>query len=107
MSDRPSPTDRLPLFERLKQARIVQVLVVYLGASWVVLQMADTLVDLLSLPDWVGPVAVLLLALWGGLMRMGWALPTPVSDLGLLHGPLMVGGFLGSSGRLLSELSYI
>jgi tetratricopeptide (TPR) repeat protein len=49
------------LIDRLKRARIVQVLVVYLGATWVVLQLVDTLVGLLSLPDWVGPVAVLLL----------------------------------------------
>jgi tetratricopeptide (TPR) repeat protein len=39
----------------------VQVGAVYLGASWVVLQIIDTLQGLLSLPDWVGPVAVLLL----------------------------------------------
>ncbi|MFQ5536519.1 MAG: hypothetical protein ACE5GJ_03620 [Gemmatimonadota bacterium] len=52
-------TPTLP--ERLKRARIVQVLLVYLGASWVVLQIADVLVDALSLPDWVLPVAVLLL----------------------------------------------
>ena len=54
------------LLERLKQARIVQVLLVYLGASWVVLQFVDTLVGLLSLPAWVGPVAVVLMAV--GLM---------------------------------------
>ncbi len=49
------------LIDRLKRARIVQVLLVYLGATWVVLQLVDTLVGLLSLPGWVGPVAVLLL----------------------------------------------
>ncbi|MEJ2204392.1 MAG: hypothetical protein P8170_09795 [Gemmatimonadota bacterium] len=49
------------LIERLKRARFVQVLVVYLGATWVVLQLVDTLVGLLSLPGWVGPVAVVLL----------------------------------------------
>lgn len=52
---------RPSLLTRLKQARIVQVLVVYLGASWVVLQIADTLTDALALPGWVSPVAVLLL----------------------------------------------
>jgi serine/threonine-protein kinase len=51
------------IVDRLKRARIVQVLLVYLGASWVVLQLVDTLVGLLSLPDWVGPVAVLLLVI--------------------------------------------
>ena len=49
------------LFERLKRARIVQVLLVYLGASWAVLQIADILTDALSLPEWVMPVAILLL----------------------------------------------
>ncbi len=47
--------------ERLKRARIVQVLAVYLGASWVILQIADVLTEALSLPDWVLPVSVLLL----------------------------------------------
>jgi hypothetical protein len=38
----------------------------------------------------------LLAALWGGLVRMGWALPPLGSTLVLLHGPLMVSGFLGT-----------
>ena len=49
------------LWQRLRSARVVQVAAVYLGASWVTLQIIDTLQGLLSLPDWVGPVAVLLL----------------------------------------------
>jgi tetratricopeptide (TPR) repeat protein len=49
------------LWNRLRSARIVQVLVVYLGASWAVLQIADVLAEALSLPEWVLPVAVLLL----------------------------------------------
>jgi tetratricopeptide (TPR) repeat protein/TolB-like protein len=49
------------LWERLKRARIVQVLLVYLGASWAVLQIADVLVDALTLPPWVLPVAIILL----------------------------------------------
>ncbi|HSG07041.1 MAG TPA: hypothetical protein VLA36_01700, partial [Longimicrobiales bacterium] len=51
------------LFERIKQARVFQVLLVYLGATWVVLQLVDTLIGLLSLPQWVGPVAVVLLGI--------------------------------------------
>ncbi|HSG08748.1 MAG TPA: hypothetical protein VLA36_10355, partial [Longimicrobiales bacterium] len=50
-----------PLWARLKGARIVQVLLVYLGASWVVLQITETVTGLLTLPEWVGPVALLLL----------------------------------------------
>ena len=53
----PSPT----LLDRLKRARMFQVLLVYLGASWVVLQLADILTEALSLPAWVMPVSVLLL----------------------------------------------
>jgi tetratricopeptide (TPR) repeat protein len=49
------------LLERLKRARIVQVLAVYLGASWVVLQIAEVLAEALSLPEWVLPVCVILL----------------------------------------------
>jgi hypothetical protein len=38
----------------------------------------------------------LLSGLLAGLIRMGWALPTPSADLILLHGPLMVAGFFGT-----------
>ena len=48
------------------------------------------------MPLLAGAMALLVLGLWGGLMRMGWAFPAPIADLGLLHGPLMVGGFLGT-----------
>jgi tetratricopeptide (TPR) repeat protein len=75
MSERPS------LFARLKQARIVQVLVVYLGATWVVLQLVDTLMGLLSLPSWVGPVAVVLLGV--GLvvvLATAWVQSLPSTD---------------------------
>jgi hypothetical protein len=40
--------------------------------------------------------AALIGALWGGLLRLGWAWPTPQTSLALLHGPLMVCGFLGT-----------
>jgi tetratricopeptide (TPR) repeat protein len=49
------------VWQRLKRARIVQVLAVYLGASWVVLQIAELLTKALSLPAWVLPVTVILL----------------------------------------------
>lgn len=35
-------------------------------------------------------------ALWAGLLRLGWVLPTPVASLAMLHGPLMISGFLGA-----------
>lgn len=41
---------------------MVWILLVFLGASWIVLRTVDTLAGLLSLPSWVNPVAVVLLA---------------------------------------------
>jgi tetratricopeptide (TPR) repeat protein len=49
------------LWQRLRRARVVQVLLVYLGASWVVLQIAELLGESLALPEWVLPVAIILL----------------------------------------------
>jgi tetratricopeptide (TPR) repeat protein/TolB-like protein len=51
----------IDLFERLKRARIFQVIAFYLGASWIILQVVDVLRESLALPDWVAPVAVILL----------------------------------------------
>lgn len=52
-----------PLWDRLRRARLVQILLVYLGVSWIVLQITETLMGLLELPEWVGPVALILLAI--------------------------------------------
>ena len=38
----------------------------------------------------------LLAGLWAGLMRLGWQLPTLTPSLAMLHGPLMISGFLGT-----------
>ena len=38
-----------------------QVLALYTGASWVVLQVVDVVKDNMGLPDWVFPFALLLL----------------------------------------------
>src|SRR5437763_1130290 len=50
---------------------------------------------------WRAPlmVAALLSLMWGvwlGLLRIGWSLPLPWPDQLILHGPLMIGGFLGT-----------
>lgn len=39
-------------------------------------------------------ISALLLAMWAGLLRMGWNWPT-FDNLAMMHGPLMVSGFLG------------
>jgi tetratricopeptide (TPR) repeat protein len=49
------------LWSRIRKGRLVQVLVVYIGASWLLVQVTETLMTALSLPDWVGPVVVILL----------------------------------------------
>lgn len=40
-------------------------------------------------------ILALLAALWAGLMRLGWGLPTLTPSLAMAHGPLMISGFLG------------
>lgn len=41
-------------------------------------------------------VLSLIWGVWLGLLRLGWALPLPWPDQLILHGPLMIGGFLGT-----------
>jgi hypothetical protein len=38
----------------------------------------------------------LVIGVGAGLLRLGWAVPIPSAELALLHGPLMVSGFLGT-----------
>ena len=47
------------------------------------------------LPFLAPAILALLVALWAGLLRLGWTLPS-ASGLALAHGPLMVSGFLGA-----------
>lgn len=47
------------------------------------------------LPLLLSFVLALLVALWGGLLRLGWNLPPGHAGLPGAHGPLMVSGFLG------------
>ena len=51
---------------------------------------------LLRLPLVVVVGLTLLVALWAGLVRMGWAWPSPQASWASNHGPLMVSGFLGT-----------
>ena len=77
------------VWDRLRRARIVQVLAVYLGASWVVLQITDMLVDALTLPRWVVPVALILL-LVGMLVILAtaWVQSHPATEAGEKSGDL-------------------
>ena len=49
--------------ERLKSSAALRVLAVYLGASWVVLQVVDVVKQNMGLPDWVFPFALVLLVI--------------------------------------------
>lgn len=46
------------------------------------------------IPFLIFAILALLLALWAGLLRLGWTLPA-FPNLALAHGPLMISGFLG------------
>ena len=49
-------------WSRVRKGRLFQVLAVYVGASWIVLQVVGELRIALELPRWVAPVSLLLLA---------------------------------------------
>ena len=49
------------LADRVRNHRLFGVLAVYLGASWLILQVVDIVKQNLGLPDWVFPFALLLL----------------------------------------------
>ncbi len=51
------------LWSRVRKARLVQILAVYLGVSWVILQVVGELRDALELPAWIGPVSLILLVI--------------------------------------------
>jgi tetratricopeptide (TPR) repeat protein len=81
MEKHPDSMSKPDLWTRLKQARIVQVLLVYLGVCWGILQGVDVLQSTLALPEWVGPVAVILLLI--GLiiiLATAWVQSLPSTD---------------------------
>jgi len=47
-------------------------------------------------PLLVAGILTLIAAIWGGLNRMGWTPPVPVTAAAASHGPLMISGFLGT-----------
>jgi hypothetical protein len=48
------------------------------------------------MPIFALAVIALLAAMWAGLLRMGWGFPQLVTGIAMLHGPLLVCGFLGT-----------
>jgi len=53
-------------------------------------------VSSLRLPIMALVLLALILAIWAGLIRMGWVIPIIRPTLPAIHGPLMIGGFLGT-----------
>ena len=51
------------LWQRFRRSRTAGVLAVYAGAAWIVLQLIDVLDGIVPMPDWVGPGALVLLAI--------------------------------------------
>jgi tetratricopeptide (TPR) repeat protein len=51
------------LLDGFKERSVWQVLAVYLGVSWVALQVVDLLKENMGLPDWVFPFAIVLLVI--------------------------------------------
>ncbi len=49
------------LIQEVHRRSLWQVLGIYLGASWVVLQAVEILTESVGLPDWVQPFAIVLL----------------------------------------------
>lgn len=69
-------------WSRIRSGQLIQVLVIDLGASWVLLQVVNELSAALSLPDWVSPVAVILLLI--GLLIIlatAWVQSHPLVDV--------------------------
>jgi hypothetical protein len=50
----------------------------------------------INLPFLLLAILALLAGLWAGLIRLPWPLPPLRPALPMAHGPLMVGGFLGT-----------
>lgn len=68
-------------WSRLIQGRLLHVLVVYLGASWLVIEVTDTLQDVLALPEWTAAVAfVLLLSGLVVVLATAWVQSNPRLD---------------------------
>lgn len=70
-------------WQRVRQARLLQVLLVYGSASWLLLEVTDVFVDKFGLPSWIFPTAFLLLLI--GLLIVvstAWVQAQPHSQTG-------------------------
>ncbi len=58
--------------------------------------MARDIRPALRLPLLILGFASLIIGVAAGLLRLGWAVPLPASELAAFHGPLMISGFFGT-----------
>lgn len=53
----------MSFFSELKRRNVLRVSILYIIAAWLILQIADVAISLLSLPDWTGKLVFMLVAL--------------------------------------------
>ena len=65
----------MSLFDELKRRNVFRVAIAYLVASWLIIQLADILVPMLTLPEWVSRfIFLLLVVLFVPTLIAAWAL---------------------------------
>jgi TolB-like protein len=65
----------MSLFQELKRRNVFRVAIAYLISAWLLIQLTDILVPMLTLPDWVGRlVFLILLILFVPVLIAAWAL---------------------------------
>ncbi len=57
------------LFSELKRRNVLRMVVLYVIAAWLIMQVAEVLIDLAKLPDWIGTTTLGLLHDWLGYFR--------------------------------------
>lgn len=78
-----------PLLVRLKQSAVVQAVIVFLGASWVLLQVVDMLQDRLGLPEWTFSITLILLVIgFVVVLATAWVQSRPATTAGEEAGEL-------------------
>ena len=50
------------LVSELKRRNVLRMALLYAVAAWLVMQVAEVIIELAKLPDWLGPAILLLLA---------------------------------------------
>ena len=53
----------MSFFEELKRRNVFKVLIAYVVMAWLVMQVAEVLMELANLPEWLGPVVLVVLAI--------------------------------------------